>query len=380
MQRRVLNRQLAEQQKVYAQAAQRYEAFYSRLVHALNDHLQPSTQRVLAQRTFDSDSTIDMNHDWSDETNEGRERQQKKARQLEMEALATLAEERPNILRALWSAHERGRWKEVAELAQDLAIFLYQASYRSDWLEVTELAARDAALAGDPKLEVEALNYIGVAYRQVGNLTEAETYLSRALELYRQLEDREGEALVLGNMAGIHFAGKAPDIALEYYEGAFEVFQELRNKVGQALSLMGMGISLVKLHRLEEAGSRLQQALDLHKNIGDRFGESQALNNLGIVQRLRGQPEKAIVSVQASLQIKREIGDRYGTALALSNLARAFYKLGLLEQAIEAWEEGLELFEGLDAPDVERIANHLDQVRHELQAKEPQGNVRTDGI
>ncbi|HKP53161.1 MAG TPA: tetratricopeptide repeat protein [Chloroflexia bacterium] len=57
--------------------------------------------------------------------------------------------------------------------------------YRSDWIEMAELAARDAALAGDPKLEVGVLNCLGVAHRQLGNFAEAETYLSRALELYR---------------------------------------------------------------------------------------------------------------------------------------------------------------------------------------------------
>lgn len=50
---------------------------------------------------------------------------------------------------------------------------------------MAELAARDAALAGDPKLEVGVLNCLGVAHRQLGNFAEAETYLSRALELYR---------------------------------------------------------------------------------------------------------------------------------------------------------------------------------------------------
>ena len=75
--------------------------------------------------------------------------------------------------------------------------------------------------------------------------------------------------------------------------------------------------------------------------MGDRLGESASLSGLGTAYNALGQHRQAIDFYQQSLEIRRKIGDRRGEAISLSNLGNAYYSLGQYWQAINFHQQSL---------------------------------------
>jgi tetratricopeptide (TPR) repeat protein len=340
-----------EARRFYQQAGRRFVAHFQALAHSASGDLKPQLRWEKAKHG--PDSSLEAN-----------------LQRLEQQAIATLEQERANLLHAIGLAHLLQEWALVCQVADHLAVFFNTRSYWSDWVQTAELAVAAAKFAADLRLEAGALNNLGVVYRQLERLSEAADCSRRSLDLCRQLGDRQGEGLALGNLGGVCFAEKDLDTSREHYEAALHIFEELGDQHGQAQSLMGIGISLARQRRPAEAVSPLEACLNIQRRIGDRFGEAQTLNNFGIVQRLQGQLPEAIASFQASLRIKQALGDQQGAAWALSNLAIAYQQSGAVDQAIAAWEEALALLNNLHLSAAERVAQRVARARSQRQGQQ----------
>ncbi len=291
----------------------------------------------------------------------------------EQEAISILDYERPNLLQAIEAAHVAHERELVCQLADELAAFFYMRSYWGDWVRTAELALKDGIQTGDAGLQAKALNNLGIVCLHLERLSEAATHSQQSLAFSRQLNDRYGEALAQGNLAGVYFAQGDLQTAAEWYTAALANFESLADEYGQAQALMGLGISLARQHNFAAAAARLAACLEIQQRIGDRLGEAQTLNNLGIAQRMQGQLAEAAASYQASLMIKRELGNRQGMADTLNNLAIAYQQMAFFDLAIAAWEEAERLLQTLNPVGAQRLARRLDRARRQReQASERQ--------
>src|SRR5207245_4196199 len=130
------------------------------------------------------------------------------------------------------------------------------------------------------------------------------------LQIAREIGDRRGEGVALGNLGLDYYALGEPRRAIEYHE----------------------------------------QHLQIARDVGDRRGKGVALGNLGLDYYALGEPRRAIEYHEQALQIAREIGDRHGEANALWNMSQAHDKLGERAQAIPLAEAALKILEQIESP------------------------------
>jgi len=87
------------------------------------------------------------------------------------------------------------------------------------------------------------------------------------------------------------------------------ISKEIGDKRGEGVDLGNLGIAYRHLGQVEKAIEYYEQALVISKEIGDRRGEGNRLGNLGNAYSDLGQVEKAIEYYEQALVIGKEIKD-----------------------------------------------------------------------
>jgi tetratricopeptide (TPR) repeat protein len=209
---------------------------------------------------------------------------------------------------------------------------------RIRWLEIALAAARELK---DREGEGVALGNVGIAYKNLGETRHAIQSYEQALIIHREIGDRRSEGATLGNL-GIAYRNLGEiQRAIRFHEQALLIDREIGDRRGEGNDLGSLGVAYFKLGESRRAIQFLEQTLLIHREIGDRRGEGNALGNLGTAYTDLGETRRAIQFYEQALLIDREIGDRRGEGNALGNLGAAYANLGETRRAIQFYEQAL---------------------------------------
>ncbi|CAD5937110.1 Tetratricopeptide repeat protein 28 [Planktothrix rubescens NIVA-CYA 18] len=238
----------------------------------------------------------------------------------------------------------------------------YQAAIQS-----LETALNIYREIGDRNGEGKALNNLGIAYSDLGQYQKAIEFYQQSLTITREIGDRNGEGFALGNLGIAYNRLGQYQKAIEFFQQSLTIFREIGNRNGEGFALGNLGIAYNSLGQYQKAIEFYQQSLTIFREIGNRNGEGFALNNLGLAYNRLGQYQKAIEFFQQSLTIVREIGARNVEGNALNNLGSVYRSLGQYQKAIEFFQQSLTIVREIGARNVEGNAlNNLGSVYRSL--------------
>ena len=163
------------------------------------------------------------------------------------------------------------------------------------------------------------------SYWTTGSLA---AFYSQALELYRLISDRSGEAVVLNNMGRAHDDLGERRKAVDLFLQALQIHREIGDRSGEATTLNNLGNILYDLGDKQRALEDLNEAFALCDTIGDLEGQATSLNGIGIIYSELGQKERARLSFETAIVLLRLIGDRSREAATLANLASEWKTAG----------------------------------------------------
>lgn len=265
---------------------------------------------------------------------------------LRVESLVDLRDMRPARLRALELADfaeesgDRALRGEAARLQgtieQNDGDLVAARSYLSSAVD----EFRD--IGDDPRL-AEALRARGLAEVFGGSLADADVFLREAESLFAVAEDPRGTAWVYQHRAWVSFLSGDHDASERRLWHAIDAFTELDDRAGKAWSLGLLGYVYHFTRRDEEALEMASQVLAEAKRWGDDWGTSMMSNLQGSVWLWRGDLEDARVAAERALAGFRRIDDRFGMIQALSTLNRVYVALGHTAEADRSVEEVLSL-------------------------------------
>jgi adenylate cyclase len=251
---------------------------------------------------------------------------------------------------------------------------------------VDEIAVQLARHFVEAGVQDKAVHYLRLAGEQAAARfahAEAETYLSRALDLAsaddletryalararervydvqgeRELQKQDLEALTnLAEALDDDQARAEVELRRAQYaqvrgdypatiaaaQATIPLARAAQDERSEAGAYQQWGVALWRQGEYQAAQVRLEHAVRLHRAVQDRYGEGVVLNNLGIVTHLQGDSATARTYLEQALQLRREIGDRRGQGSTLNNLgaiirqqedyaaARIYYEQALLIQ------------------------------------------------
>ncbi|MCJ7549755.1 MAG: tetratricopeptide repeat protein, partial [Anaerolineae bacterium] len=152
-------------------------------------------------------------------------------------------------------------------------------------------------------VELESHRILGRAYVSLGQLDRGHEHLNLALDVSEAAGDDYSRALV-------------------------------RTGLAECLGLKGAVSEAVLLHR---------EAVEIWRRIGSDAGLADELNDLGFHLCILGEYDEALRCFQEVLSVSRETGLRRTEAFSLVNFSEMSRDLGLLDQAADYGELGLEL-------------------------------------
>ncbi len=224
--------------------------------------------------------------------------------------------------------------------------------------------------ADDVEGEATTLQLIGGVETDLFAFDAAAASLGRTLALERQLgrRDRETDAIyrlgVLDNDRGRYRE------ALERLRLALEFYQEHGDREPAAFALMHLGFAHSRRTELQAALDHYRRALELLRELGMRKWQANALNNVGATLQNLGEVDEAREYFEQALPISRQLGDRAREAAMLNNIGWGLKAQGEFRQALHYLRQALAIAEELDNGRLQAI--YLDNIgRAYLELGEP---------
>lgn len=263
-------------------------------------------------------------------------------------AMAWCDAERPTIMQLTHDAAER----RMHDLAWRLPTALWGFfSLRSRWADLidTHQVALASARAVDDRLgQAIALNNLGIAKANSGQLEHAHTLLAQALLLRKEIGDVWGEAAVSNNLGSLHRGRGEFNTAVAHHDRAIMLFRQVGDQCGEGQALNNLGSAYLSLGQLGAAIDCYRRGLSALVGIDDQLGQAETLDSLGSAYQVMGDYDAAVDCHLRAVLMFRELGDRGGEGGGLDNLGLALAGHGSHALARDSWLHALALFEEVD--------------------------------
>ena len=161
-------------------------------------------------------------------------------------------------------------------------------------------------------------------FLSLGEYVKAEEYLHKALQMTKEIGDKEGEASSYEKLGAVFYSRSEYVKAEEHHQKALQLSKEIGDKGREAETCGALGVVYRSLGEYAQAKEYLQRALQTKKETGDKRGEVAEHNSLGTVLSSLGEYVKAEEHLQTALQISKEIGAKSEEATSYQNLGAVF--------------------------------------------------------
>jgi DNA-binding SARP family transcriptional activator/tetratricopeptide (TPR) repeat protein len=238
--------------------------------------------------------------------------------------------------------HRRGRWRS------------YAASQR------TALAA--AQRLDDTLALAHAHHLLGHAQLQMSDYEAAEPNFRRALDLFRELQDRANEAVVLNGLGGMLEKQERYEEALAVALDALRMLKAAGHWWTQATLENGVGWLYAHLGQYDNALSHCQRALSLHRESGHRGGAADTMDSLGYIYLHLGDLAQAQAHYLQAIDAYREIGAPFGEGNSLAGLGDVLLRGGDPDAARALYLQSAAILDALPHPLADVVRGKLDDL------------------
>jgi len=235
-----------------------------------------------------------------------------------------------------------------ANCLQELATVLGGFSEYDRMIALSEEALKEFRDLGDRAGEYLALGNLSWIACQRGDFPSALYFESEALA--RALGDRGKEATSYNALSFVYRQTGDFVRAAEAAGKALALYRELEDPHGLGIILNNLGYQAYLEGRYQEAEAKYREALEFRRLIGWQEGEATVLNNLALVAHRRGDLSLAQDHYETALRIYQRIGYPHGEAAVLRNLAQVLQAQGEDEWAFRLLESALEIRRAIRDP------------------------------
>ncbi len=191
-------------------------------------------------------------------------------------------------------------------------------------------------------------HYSGKILRKKGDLSEANTYLSKAYDELKELGNNYEQA-TLYNDLGINNAMKGnSDLALTYFKRSLSLYETLKNNSSSIKLYNNIGQILWQQGELEEALQHYLRGQSLSEKAGQKMYSAALLLNIGLINQSKGDLDLALDYFQKSLSLFQELDRSNEVAICQNNMGNIYQAKGELDIALGYYEKSLTYFEEID--------------------------------
>ena len=197
--------------------------------------------------------------------------------------------------------------------------------------------------------EANALFGIGMVRWSLGDYEQALQSMHEALDIFRAVENPQREAWVATSIGGVYENLGDLEKALDFHKKNLTLFEELGEQNGVGRSLTGIGTVYQHQGNYEKALEIHAQALARYEKLDNRLGLSRAFNDIGAIYQAQGKRAKSLECHTKALEIRRALGTKHAEVTSLINLGQLYSQKKEPQKALEFLTQALALAEKLNA-------------------------------
>ncbi|WP_405735550.1 NB-ARC domain-containing protein [Streptomyces sp. NBC_00028] len=226
-------------------------------------------------------------------------------------------------------------------------------------LQEAARASELAQAAADPLTGCWASNISGAVAHYQNRHEASEEHLTFAIEGFRALGDRAGEASALCNLSRIHLVTGRTESAVALAQQGAAMYDDLGHALRGANGRYALGLALKQSGKLTEATECLNQALQVFRESRQRLWEGMTLFRLAELDLAARRPAQAAANAEMALTLVRDIGGEWRRGNVLTILGRALGGIGQPGRAQVCWRDALAIFETLGVPEAAEVRGLL---------------------
>ena len=199
------------------------------------------------------------------------------------------------------------------------------------------------------KGEAIAWNGLGVVEEIRGNLSQAEIFYKKALDIRRSLQDLGDVGASLNNLGVLNEMAGHFDTALVFHRENLLIQEQLRDTVKIARALFNLAAAYQEMGFYPEAQSHLLDARLILEARNDRDGMAKVYSQLGHLQLELDRYQDALKWYIQALKIREQLADDPGRlAEALTDYANALDEVDSSQVALGYYQRALQIWKDLD--------------------------------
>jgi tetratricopeptide (TPR) repeat protein len=257
------------------------------------------------------------------------------------------------------------RKKEAIQLYEKANQQYHQGQYQQALMTLQQGLAIVREI-DDQEGEGIILTFLGITYEALKEYSKALEIYQQGLAIARQRNDRHNEAAILDYIGLVYNAQGHQEKAIESHQKALTIFRKIGNRISEAIVLINIGKIYQSQQQYDKALGIYQQTLIILRETKESQPEGVILDYIGVIYNVQGNYEKALDFHQQALTIFKKIGNRRSQAIVLGNIAKVYINLRQNQKAIEFLNQSLEIFKEIG--DQESIRSILMQIQR-LQQK-----------
>jgi len=247
------------------------------------------------------------------------------------------------------SADDRAKSDKTrsAEQAREEArklLFQNAEAQRRQAIAKNEEAAGLYNSVGEYDREIYTLFDVSSIYRLLSDKENERKTLERSLSLAQRVNRTSLRAEAFQRLGDFYTAFNDPLRAVDNYDRAIQLWRERNDRSSEAYLLGVAAKAYENIQDKDKAIAYLERALKLYQDLGDRFREAYTFNDLAAFYHKPEETQKTLDYLKRTRELRREKGDRAGEAETLKQIVAIYLSLGDKREALGYYHQALALY------------------------------------
>lgn len=240
-----------------------------------------------------------------------------------------------------------GPVREKADLLNELGRRLYFSRIDRAFELFTQALALATELKHAPGIAL-ASQWLASYYGRSDHWQQSLPHAERALRLYRDLRDRQGEGIALRLIGEAYITAADYPLAEQTLRNALEIQQQERDEDSAGYTWSSLGFLYWKLARADDARTAFESAREIFTSLGNERQSAYITNNIAVLESDQGNYARALAMLEQLVPLREQMGDISGLIETYGNIGNQYAMFADYATALEYMLKGLKLREELN--------------------------------
>jgi CHAT domain-containing protein len=224
----------------------------------------------------------------------------------------------------------------------------YQAGQFFEAVNAWKQAVETYRSQGEIANQIQAFNYLSLAYQELGDLSKANEAIDASLSLLNGLEQLTSNQLLLfaqavNTQGSLQLLQGHTETALDTWKHAEELYTRAEDETGKSIVRVNQAQALQALGQYRRAKSVLEQLVAELQSQPDTLLKAQGLRSLGVALQTIGDPLQSKAILEESWTISKQLNSPDDISAALFSLGNVARDLQGYDVAWTYYEEAAKL-------------------------------------